>query len=596
MLHLRPTRQPEHVEYQHANMNSKRFTLWPAGNEAVFPVLGALRIIILIGVILRFSLHPEAQNQTPFILPTQVLVQLFVVLYIACGMLGMVCYYVKYRRAFAKNILQRERGGEPVQGRWLIWFTVWTDCAFFTGIYALTMEPESDFFLFYFVTLVTAIMFLAGRDALKVLGLVTGSLLLALLLILLRWGHHSPEFPRQFTVSRLALNIFILRAMAFGCACLPLGLLISMTRRLNESDAKLRESEELYTSLVRTIPEFIFRKDREKRFTYASAGFYRFLGVKEEDVIGKDDYSFFAKELADQYRADDDLVLSGREILRKEEENRLQDGKSGSKTRTVSVTKVPVRDAKGSIVGIQASFLDITEVKKAKHKMLRWFVHDTPKPLVIIRDKHIHTLREAAEAIPQTDVRQKVERASERISTLIEFALACFDAYGFLSDTDKYSWKFGDQDGGTFNLHEVVDIVLFCVRTNDEEIRFLKDIPANLRVQSDRYKVIALIYLLVDNATWAFEKMRKPRMEITIGLKVIEDQFEIRIVDNGCGMTEEQKNKAFIEGESGRGSSGLGLAIVKGFSLLAGGTADIQSVVNEGTTVVVRIKKFRIVK
>ena len=151
----------------------------------------------------------------------------------------------------------------------------------------------------------------------------------------------------------------------------------------------------------------------------------------------------------------------------------------------------------------------------------------------------------------------------------------------------------GEQDGSEFHLHEVVDIVLQSVKPNEDEIRFLKTFTDNPKIQSDRYKVIALVFLLVDNAIKAVKKHPKEKMEIQITLEVVQQTLWIRVKDNGCGMTDAQKAECSKEGFSEFGSSGLGLAIVYGFAALSGGGVTIDTVVNQGTTVSVGIAKFR---
>jgi sensor histidine kinase regulating citrate/malate metabolism len=105
--------------------------------------------------------------------------------------------------------------------------------------------------------------------------------------------------------------------------------------------------------------------------------------------------------------------------------------------------------------------------------------------------------------------------------------------------------------------------------------------------------VIALVFLLVDNAIKAVKKHPKERMEIQITLEVKDEMLWVRVKDNGCGMNDSQKAECSKEGFSEFGSSGLGLAIVYGFAALAGGGVEIETEVNQGTTVSVGIAKFK---
>ena len=77
-------------------------------------------------------------------------------------------------------------------------------------------------------------------------------------------------------------------------------------RRLAE--VKLRDSEALYHSLVETLPQNIFRKDLEDRFTFANQQFCKSLGRRLEEIVGKTDFDFFPQELAANYQEDDRRV------------------------------------------------------------------------------------------------------------------------------------------------------------------------------------------------------------------------------------------------------------------------------------------------
>ncbi|MEY2427423.1 MAG: hypothetical protein QOJ40_308, partial [Verrucomicrobiota bacterium] len=82
---------------------------------------------------------------------------------------------------------------------------------------------------------------------------------------------------------------------------------ITQRRQVEES---LRNSEALYQSLVETIPQNIFRKDLDERFTFANQLFCKTLDKKLDEIIGKTDFDFFPKELAEKYQRDDRRVLA----------------------------------------------------------------------------------------------------------------------------------------------------------------------------------------------------------------------------------------------------------------------------------------------
>jgi len=107
----------------------------------------------------------------------------------------------------------------------------------------------------------------------------------------------------------------------------------------------------------------LFVKDRESRFVLANAFQMKTLGVASaHNVVGKTDFDFFPKEMAEQYYADEqDVMSSGQPLLNHEEP--CADGKG--QRRWLLSTKVPLRDASGRVTGLVGMSLDITEVKKA---------------------------------------------------------------------------------------------------------------------------------------------------------------------------------------------------------------------------------------
>ena len=103
------------------------------------------------------------------------------------------------------------------------------------------------------------------------------------------------------------------------------------------------------------------RKDLTGRFTYANKSFCEEYGKSREQVIGKTDYDISPAEFAEKYQRDDSLVLTTGQTLRvNEETSRL------SEVREVEVTKIPIHDEHGNIVGTQGIFWDMTAWKRAQ--------------------------------------------------------------------------------------------------------------------------------------------------------------------------------------------------------------------------------------
>jgi PAS domain S-box-containing protein len=124
----------------------------------------------------------------------------------------------------------------------------------------------------------------------------------------------------------------------------------------------LRDSEALYQSLVQSLPQNIFRKDRAGRVTFGNQHYCATLKLPLEALLGKTDFDLFPKELAEKYTGDDQKVMQTGEPFETIEEHHLPDGSN----IFVQVVKTPVYDAQGEVVGIQGIFWDVTEKKRAE--------------------------------------------------------------------------------------------------------------------------------------------------------------------------------------------------------------------------------------
>ena len=140
------------------------------------------------------------------------------------------------------------------------------------------------------------------------------------------------------------------------------------TTQRRQAEENLRNSETLYHSLVETLPQNIFRKDLEGRFTFVNQQFCKMLGRTREEIVGKTDFDFFPQELAEKYQRDDRKVTAMGKTYDTVEENKPP-GATGK--LYVQVVKTPLYDAAGNIIGLQGIFWDITEQREAEEKIRR---------------------------------------------------------------------------------------------------------------------------------------------------------------------------------------------------------------------------------
>jgi PAS domain S-box-containing protein len=147
---------------------------------------------------------------------------------------------------------------------------------------------------------------------------------------------------------------------------------VTERQRLHEA---LRRSEELYHSLVTTVPLGLWRKDRNGRFTFGNRRLCEALGTSEEEIIGKSDEDFFSPEDAEMYRSNDRTVLESGKAL-----ETLEEIKSKGDRFRIQVIKAPLFDLRGNVIGTQGIYWDVTE-----HHHLQEALEQSKKELARLR-------------------------------------------------------------------------------------------------------------------------------------------------------------------------------------------------------------------
>lgn len=137
---------------------------------------------------------------------------------------------------------------------------------------------------------------------------------------------------------------------------------ITEQKRMKE---ELQKSESKYKTLLSNLPQKIFLKDRDSVYVSCNENYARDLKIRPEEIIGKTDYDFFPRDLAEKYRADDRRVRESGKTT-DIEESYIEDGRE----TIVHTVKTPVKDEKGDTTGILGIFWDITEHKKAELEVL----------------------------------------------------------------------------------------------------------------------------------------------------------------------------------------------------------------------------------
>jgi signal transduction histidine kinase len=209
--------------------------------------------------------------------------------------------------------------------------------------------------------------------------------------------------------------------------------------------------------------------------------------------------------------------------------------------------------------------------------------HDLRTPMT-----HLRNATERALLEPDADrdvLRNALADCSEESEKIIQMLDLLMDMAE--ADTGQMVLKIEQ-----ISVHELAQEVIGFYEFVAEEhgIKLHNAVPSDLSVQADRLRLRQCFINLIDNAL----KYSPKHTVITLAGSVGEDEVELSVTDQGIGMTADELPRIWdrlYRGEQSRSTSGLGLGLsfVKTIVAAHGGTVDVKTRLNEGSTFILRI-------
>jgi two-component system sensor histidine kinase/response regulator len=173
------------------------------------------------------------------------------------------------------------------------------------------------------------------------------------------------------------------------------GIVRDITARKQAEEA-LANERNLLRTLIDNLPDLIYVKDTASRYLLSNSAHAAFLEVgSPEAVVGKSVFDLFPPELAEGFRADDQMVMqSGQPLINREE---LAASRKTGRSQWNLTTKVPLRDGTGKIVGLLGIARNITTRKEAEAELARQkqffesLVVNSPIAIVTLDNNHCIT-------------------------------------------------------------------------------------------------------------------------------------------------------------------------------------------------------------
>ena len=144
------------------------------------------------------------------------------------------------------------------------------------------------------------------------------------------------------------------------------------------------------------------------------------------------------------------------------------------------------------------------------------------------------------------------------------------------------------------NINELLELILKRLRpiAEKQNIEMVFESFREVTAEVDEVKLTLALTNFVENAI----KYNKENGWVHVSLDANHKFFFVKVIDSGCGIPEEAQEHIFerfyrVDKSHSReiGGTGLGLAIAKNIVLMHKGIIEISSVVDEGTTMTVRI-------
>lgn len=348
----------------------------------------------------------------------------------------------------------------------------------------------------------------------------------------------------------------------------------SSMAELQSSKEALQKSTTMLNTVLDTVPQSIFWKDKEGRYLGCNQVFASAAGLKEPTaIVGKTDYDMpWPKAEADAYRADDREVLDTQkpklhiiEPLQTAEGKRLW----------IDTSKAPLADETGEPFGVLGVYHDITEKREAEERVRQMekmnavgqlaggIAHDFNNQLAgILGYAEIleHRLEDAAHRQFATDIISATTRAADLTAQLLAFS------------------RKGKHLSVSVDMHHLIDEVCSMLsRSIDKRIEIRQHFEATCpTVLGDPGQLQNMLLNLGLNARDAMAEggaltFATSNHVYSEGIKEEDlpagSYLRIGVADSGTGMSPEIRRRIFepffTTKEVGQGT-GLGLASVYG--------------------------------
>jgi two-component system sensor histidine kinase/response regulator len=384
-----------------------------------------------------------------------------------------------------------------------------------------------------------------------------------------------------------------------------LARMVAPSFALQAANEELAREQYLLQTLVETVPDPVFFKDLEGRFTRVNQAMAHDAGFDDpSQLIGKTDVDIWSGDLPQESNDDERHIIETGEPLINKEESPVA---AGGPLRWVLVTKMPLRDENGVIVGTFGISRDITHQKQMEHSLrdARDAAESANRAKSAFLANMSHEIRTPMNGIiGMSELLQRTEltsRQREYVAAAQESAQSLMRLLNELLDLSRIEAGRMELDLVDFSVN---DCVARAIRTlapqaaaRDLELacRIAPDVPH--WVNGDTGRLRQILVNLIGNAvkfTAAGEVVVDVNLDRT--LDAVSDtttpvRLRISVRDTGPGIPFDQQQRIFetfqqADSSSTRkfGGTGLGLAVSAKLVQMMNGRLRVESEEGHGAT------------
>jgi PAS domain S-box-containing protein len=372
-------------------------------------------------------------------------------------------------------------------------------------------------------------------------------------------------------------------------------------------EEELAYERDLLHVLMNNVPDAIYFKDTESRFTRINREHARWMGLNDPaEALGKTDFDFYAEEFARQAYDDERKVLkTGEPLIGRIEKILTKDGKP----RWASATKVPIKSENGHVMGIVGISRDITELKRMEEEIKRhtkhleeiveertrklkeverlaaigettaMIGHDLRNPLQVI----VNAVYLANRRLKELPSKLRVKGKLRELIDIIEEQTKYMDK--IVSDLQEYALPLRPQSVET-SLDQLVADALSAIVVPGNikvQVKIAENCPP---LQVDPRLMKKVFANLITNGLQAMPDGGY----LTIEALLEDETASVIVRDTGVGMSEETLHHIFrpLFSTKPKGQ-GLGLAVCKRLVEAHCGNIEVSSELGKGSAFTVNI-------